>query len=621
MPKKKVGFLAGMERGRLARTISRAAWRPSHSIEGSTCNNALVFIRQKSREEVLVQSEGAIACLVTAADYPINDPSDSSRAGVPPRLAIIQSACKGELLVKYGSAIKDIARKRIKTRFRNVNIKNYMFFQEEEFYHGIAHSASRHKPCSWSCSSFKSQTIGAAPSRSASQSTVWQAVIMRRPLVAFMGISCTRKKWLHLLRPGDIIQIIPKANSLGWVNIVREASIEIEYQPLRYENQQIRLLVVKPGAPGDAIHARFEHTSLDGAAEDAADFHALSYCRDNSAESANIVLETGAELGSENTSEAPFSVSGAHDLEERAQQVGIMGHIFSRAATVHVWLDEDETSGVEVALPIVRDIFNFDQRLCSGGECRCAGSKHTLQVEHLETANRGLDWISFGSMWEIFNRHASGFSSLAVQAAGGEGHAHLSYLMQSLFQHPWFQRVWETIEWPELLMVNRLLDMPQYKSQAPNLRGQLTMPAIWTTLADAGKVRQERIRADHGRPAAETAEGDRQERQTILDVFLAALDLKATDPRDKLFALLTFGRETCVASAIPAALRPDYGKPAINVAADFTRWWIREYRSLDILSYVHCTPARAWQRTLCDDSPPAETAVPRAVPSYCATHR
>jgi hypothetical protein len=278
-----------------------------------------------------------------------------------------------------------------------------------------------------------------------------------------------------------------------------------------------------------------------------------------------------------------------NDLKERAQQVSIMGSIYSRAEAVHVWLDEDEISGVEVALPIIRNIFNFDQRLCLGGEeCRCASLKHTLCVEDLETANREHDWVSFGSMWEIFNQQATGFSSLAAQATGGKGHVHLSYFMQSLFRHPWFQRVWviqevilsrrtlvhcgkETIEWPELLMDNRLLDMPQYKSQAPNLRGQLTMPAIWTTLADAGKASVERIRADHERPA-DTAEGDGQERQTILDVFLAALDLKATNPRDKLFALLAFGRETCVASAIPSALRPDYGKPAINVDADFTRW-------------------------------------------------
>jgi hypothetical protein len=109
--------------------------------------------------------------------------------------------------------------------------------------------------------------------------------------------------------------------------------------------------------------------------------------------------------------------------------------------------------------------------------------------------------------------------------------------------------------------------------------------------------------------AAMAEDGDGRKSLTILQVFLAALDMKATDPRDKLYALLVFGEETRL--VIPPALRLDYTKPLPNVMADFTRWWIQQYRSLDTLSFIHCHPARAWHRTLSDLSARADLPIPR----------
>jgi len=58
----------------------------------------------------------------------------------------------------------------------------------------------------------------------------------------------------------------------------------------------------------------------------------------------------------------------------------------------------------------------------------------------------------------------------------------------------------------------------------------------------------------------------------MLEVFLAALDLKATDSRDKLFALLSLSKEVCIVDKIPPALQPDYEKFLAHVMSDFTRW-------------------------------------------------
>ena len=236
-------------------------------------------------------------------------------------------------------------------------------------------------------------------------------------------------------------------------------------------------------------------------------------------------------------------------------------------------------------------------------------------------------------MTGVFNHHLATHSldAYALEAAGGRENANFHQLTQSLLQHPWFQRVWviqeatlsqhatlvhcgkETIGWDELVFVNEFLELslPTY------IRGQTRMPLVWKTLSGAGAQRR-LARIPAAPDAAESAvadggdgdgKGERQELLPILEVFVAALDMKATDPRDKLFALLAFGRETCV--AIPAALRPDYTKSLPDVMADFTRWCIQQYRSLDVLSFVHCHPARAWQRTLSDQSARTELRVPR----------
>lgn len=61
---------------------------------------------------------------------------------------------------------------------------------------------------------------------------------------------------------------------------------------------------------------------------------------------------------------------------------------------------------------------------------------------------------------------------------------------------------------------------------------------------------------------------------------------KATDARDKIFALLAMGRETHELQKLPRLLEINYRKPVHEVFSDFTRWCILEHRSLDVLGHV-----------------------------------
>ncbi|KAK0639679.1 heterokaryon incompatibility protein-domain-containing protein [Cercophora newfieldiana] len=455
------------------------------------------------------------------------------------------------------------------------------------------------------------------------------------------------KSWLRTAQPGDVIQLIPKAQFPCWVNIIREGTIDLEYEPtashqglaglpsqpsqafrdthnykpLDYAAQQIRVLAIQPGAYEADILAHFEYINLANPGVEQPSFHALSYYWGDSSEKVFISILDGNESSKigisgtlerairrlrSSTTAAPLRIwidaicINQDDLEERAHQVAMMGSIYSRAEMVHVWLD-DYVLGLDEALRLIRDIVNINKRCCPGGsQCRCSGSKHTLSAEQLDEITQSTEWHSFGYTREVFFQHrvGSNFSAAATDAGSGGGtdDIHFTYFMQTFFHHPWFQRVWviqeailspktvvysakEEVPWEELLMINEMASTPEYAGEARwSVQTRDSMPAIWNALAKS-----------HGkRPLP------------ILEVYLKALDLKATNPCDKLWALLSFGHETKEAAKIPALLRPDYNKPVNEVMADFTRWWILGYQSLDILSFIHCQPTRAWRRTLCD---------------------
>lgn len=457
------------------------------------------------------------------------------------------------------------------------------------------------------------------------------------------------RSWLRSLQPGDVVQLVPRAHFRCWVNIVLEASIEIEYEARAAhgpqqaavvpsdgrvyqtlgEGRQIRVLVVKPGTPEANIEAKFKYVDLAEPVETRRHFQALSYFWGDSSERVPISITAGDIVGTVGISptldrairrlrspDEPLPIwidavcINQDDLQERARQVAMMGYIYARSEMVHIWID-DHVLALDEALRLIRDIYNCNHRICAGGEqCTCSGTRHSLSADMLDEITQTKEWHSIGFVREVFAQHTklSSFGSSATEAAGGGSSLHLSYFMQTFFHHPWFQRVWviqeaalsrsavvystgESIPWDELLAVNDIISSPEYAAESRwSVQTRDAMPAIWNAL---GRL--------HGRH-------EDGELLPILQVFLKALDLKATDPRDKLFALLAFGRETRAADKIPPLLRPDYNKPLPNVMADLTRWWILEYGSLDILSLVHAQPARAWRRTLCDRDPRVDTA-------------
>ncbi|KAG5783869.1 hypothetical protein H9Q73_002517 [Fusarium xylarioides] len=455
-----------------------------------------------------------------------------------------------------------------------------------------------------------------------------------------------RRLWIEALRPGD-------------VNIIDEGSIKIEYEPkeleeelqalqltsngshyagaLSVERHGIRLLHVEPGAFDDPIRCSFRLASLKEVESKRIDFHALSYCWGDPTEREDIFLSKEGDFG--NGKEGmPFSIGKSaaqalrrlrledetlviwidavcinqDDLEERAQQVTLMSQIYSLASVVHIWLGEDN-HGVEAYLKLIRDICNSNSRLCEGGEqCSCVGTAHSTPLEEIRAYEQSKKdegkAISFKGMLEVFDIHLKNWTREIIDLAGWYGNTQLSFLMSTLYENSWFSRVWviqealsakqpfihcsgEQAPWEEVVQVSNWLENPGYSSQNPHIVSQqISMAAIWKTLKPKGKTTEV--------PTTPIEAQDTNELSSILEVFLSGLDLKATDPRDKLFALLTFANETHDTTKLDDLIRPNYDKSKERVFADFTRWWIREHNSVAILSSIHCQPSRTWVKIL-----------------------
>lgn len=126
------------------------------------------------------------------------------------------------------------------------------------------------------------------------------------------------------------------------------------WEPLSKANNEIRLLLLKPSAAEDALlKGRLENKSLNQPLH----FDAISYAWGGAQASLPLVLETGdgsveipltehvgSALRSLRQSTATIALwidavcISQRDRSEREQQIGMLHHIFHRAAEVHVWI-------------------------------------------------------------------------------------------------------------------------------------------------------------------------------------------------------------------------------------------------------------------------------------------
>ncbi|KAK2594589.1 hypothetical protein QQS21_007719 [Conoideocrella luteorostrata] len=417
------------------------------------------------------------------------------------------------------------------------------------------------------------------------------------------------RAWVWAIRGGDSIQIMPRAQWPGWINYVREAEIEahcshdgmIDLPLIPPCNQfldssalEIRLVRLDPGEGDDPISVELRHAKLPGAHgrdSPSVQYEALSYCWGDVRDRRDIMLTKVAGPDRGVASKHVFSVTSSlfsalvrirpppglparyfwvdaicinqDDIDERTSQVALMRQIYRHASRVVVWLgDGDE--GMRKAIQHINEQF---------AALNTASSSEDIDLVALHGPLIGGDgayyfidsWVLFEYLWirrtwvvqEIFN------SKTAVFCCGSD-----------------------TIYWRSLLRVHKCFLLFDLSARTAE---KALMPPIFETLLGS----KEMARGDV--PSAEMG---------ILDVLLQGLDLDATDPRDKIFAMLQFGLETQHFDQLPSTLLPDYQRPLREVFALFTKWWIVESRSLRILSAIQALEGRTWQRTYWGTPPP-----------------
>ncbi|KAL7626445.1 hypothetical protein AAE478_003217 [Parahypoxylon ruwenzoriense] len=441
--------------------------------------------------------------------------------------------------------------------------------------------------------------------------------------------------WLSVIRGGDTIQIIPMAEYPGWINFVLEAHIEIWveiidtidlrrsltqalgvqplYRQLDVSQKETRLLIIEPSADRESDVLQISLTYIYLTNNDHVQYEALSYCWGGGHEQRPILLKgLGASQPATQTfiSRNLFVALKAlryedrvrifwidqlcinqSDPEERAEQVALMGDIYASAKHVRIWLGE---SGETVSndLSIIQSISDVYSQAKVSVYSQAKVSREGVLVHDGsidDTIQAGASITPYTSHW-------------AIRTDGG-------YAMNndSVFQRQWFERVWVLQEvwntpkncsalelskrvtvmcgstelpWPVILRAGQCL-----RSRNGSNYNAL-IPAIWTILFkhsnSSGDLTQDYIAFVP------------QPRSDILTVLINSLEMRATDARDKIFAVLAFGEETHRVAELPDLIKPDYGKSAERVYIDFTRWWIQHHRSLGILSGVHTLTGRTW---------------------------
>lgn len=143
------------------------------------------------------------------------------------------------------------------------------------------------------------------------------------------------------------------------------------------------------------------------------------------------------------------------------------------------------------------------------------------------------------------------------------------------------------IPWSLLLRMNRCMNLSGGVGPMPRKKNM--MPPLLFGLFDSGKYISDPLGEEYRNLASPAT-------TTSLEVLIRGLDLESSDPRDNIFALLSFS--TDVSSNLmrmDPLIRPNHGNTIAAVFQDYTRWWILKHWSLRILSAVHLSVGRTWQ--------------------------
>lgn len=381
------------------------------------------------------------------------------------------------------------------------------------------------------------------------------------------------------------------------------------YHSLDSKEVQTRILTLYPGEANESLHCAIETVSLEDTSRD--EYEALSYCWGDTTDQKFINLKstsstTGLEHGSRRLrvhrslysallhlrpSSGPprklwadaICINQA-DYAERAQQVTTMPLIYQHAKRVVIWLG-----------PIT--------------------PKRQFCVAKIQEIQRSLDQLRQASHAYTEHEWLQLVREAARTIASDREDAKNFLQAWAECDFDWFARTWvlqevansiertvlcgtEELNWDTFCSLELRIQKAQEEGNWRTFLTPSIMPSTFLNLVSDKRTPE---RGMAGPPV----------RQGILETIIAAHVMKATDPRDKLFAMLQFGEDTSDHVRMDLDLqdpriRPDYYKNPTTVFCDFTHWWIDKHKSLRILSAIHTLRYRNWQKTYYGEPPPLD---------------
>ncbi|EFQ25166.1 heterokaryon incompatibility protein [Colletotrichum graminicola] len=344
----------------------------------------------------------------------------------------------------------------------------------------------------------------------------------------------------------------------------------------RLPSRWIRILALQGGCGDSPIHVRLREANVDSLPS----FAALSYVWGDPSQQQQIRVSGHEVFVTKNLFDAlrHFRLPDQElmlwadalcinqgDLEERADQVQLMREIYSRAATVLVWLGLDGDEGQAArAIPLMESIHQAcEDRARARGVALLAMAHFTPATERLE----GLAGVSIPDIAAVAERAGR-------PGPDPEGWAAIRWVLS----RPWFTRVWcvqeivlaraskvcigsHSFDWVKLGVTASWLSEQSIASDydvPPELEG-MNWDAAYS-MFDTSDLSE----------------------SSLLEVLVAFRDLVATDPRDKVYGLLGLVSHEALAR-FPGV---DYRKSVAEVYGDVVRASVDSSGTLAPLSYA-----------------------------------
>jgi hypothetical protein len=322
--------------------------------------------------------------------------------------------------------------------------------------------------------------------------------------------------------------------------------------------RSIRLLGIAPGKASDRVEVSLMVVELD----EAPDFEALSYAWGLSSDPVDILCDSQVVSVTQNLHGALLRLRRSdqirkvwidalcinqNDLVERSHQVSFMKDIYSRAKHVVVWLGPDEAGQAALATSIINSTVESmkEDSIIADGKAFWTEDDENYQLK-LRERLPPTDHADWQAVWWLFRRE-------------------------------WFSRVWIIQEVSQdldsivnfgdhsfsyycLVMTVVVFGLRRYPATLDDWQTLIRVLSVY------GKVMLSRRMSDHQPP--------------LLEILTFFSSFKATDPRDKLYAVIGLSKEGQNLGKY-SLIKSDYRKTVVQTYIDLVRQLISAPRGQD----------------------------------------